>query len=307
MKRFFAFTVLLVTVLSAEQLAVKGDAVPLTDSGVYYLAPQWSPDGSKLAFSGVKYTGIYILDFPGGDVTTLTRESGAGYGFSWSPDGEAIAARVSSYEKYFKKSQIMVYKLDGTKQALTDKLGQLTGVPAWTSSGKQVYMKAGTEFKAFPLDGELKAPGENIVYLNNLGIYSRNSDTGEEKLISPSDMRVLHLAISPNRDAFVYSTVSEKLWLANMDGSNVRELGPGTAPSWSPDGKWIVGMTTQDDGHVFTGAELVAYRSADGAFKQLTNTPDVFEMRPSWSPDGKHIAFGNEADGRIWFIEVEEK
>lgn len=299
--------IILMGVVSAKELAVKGEPEALTEPGQYFLSPKWSPDGSQIAVSGVKYSGIHLIDFTSGEMTTLTEADGAGYGFSWSPDGRSIAARVSTYEKYFKKSQIILYSLDGSQQELTEKQSHLTGVPAWTPSGDQVYLKAGTAFKAFTLEGKPKAVEQTIVFLNNLGIYKRNLSTGDEALISPADQRVLHLAISPDASQYVYSTVSEQLWLANMDGSNARNIGRGTSPNWSPDGKWIVGMITEDDGHVFTGADLVVYNVLESAYAKLTDSKNVYEMNPSWSPDGKRIAYSNEVDGRIWVMEVEEK
>lgn len=289
----------------AEQLVPKGEAIALTEPGQIFMAPQWSPNGDKIAVSGVKYDGIYLINFPGGDIETLTNQTGSGYGLAWSPTGDAIAARVSHYKGYFKETQLMLYQLDGSQQALSEEQSSLSGVPTWSKSGKHLYLKSGSKFQSYNVNSENSAPPTgSIVYLKNLAVYKRNLSTGTEELFSLPDQRALHMAISPDETQFVYSTVGEQLWLANMDGSNKRLLGRGTAPKWSPDGKWITCMVTTDDGHIFTAADLLMYNASDATAIQFTSTPGVYEMNPSWSPDGKWIAYENERDGRIWVIEV---
>ena len=66
-------------------------------------------------------------------------------------------------------------------------------------------------------------------------------------------------------------------------------------------------MVTEDDGHVFTRADILIYNAISGEETVLTDSPDVHEMHPDWSPDGSWIAYENELDGRIWTIQVEEK
>ncbi|MCF7823331.1 MAG: hypothetical protein K9N35_04090 [Candidatus Marinimicrobia bacterium] len=291
----------------AEQIVTTGEPMPLTNAGDIYLAPKWSPDGSQLAVSGSKYTGIYLINIPGGEMKMLTDHDGAGYGLSWSPKGDAIAAQISNYVNYSRQTQLMLFKLDGSEKALSEKKHSIAGIPSWSKTGEHVYLKSGTKFQAFATDVEKADPMTgSIVYLNNLGVYKRELESETEILISDPQQRVLHLAISPSGDQFVYSTVGEMLWLANIDGSQRKKLGRGTAPDWSPDGRWIVSMITSDDGHVFTSADLIIYNATSGVATRLTQTPEIHEMHPAWSPDGKWIAYENEHDGRIWLVEVEE-
>ncbi len=289
-----------------KQIVSIGEPVALTASGKIYMAPNWSPNGSQIAVSGVKYSGIQIIDFPSGKISTLTEAVGAGYGLAWAPDGEALVARVSQYDNNKRQSQIVLLNLDGTQRELSKKQSFISGVPVWSSSGEYVYLKSGKTFHTYSKDPtRMNTLSGRLVYLHGLSVYQRDLDTKTESILSDPEQRVLHLAISPNQKQFVYSTVGEHLWIADMDGSNRRELGRGTAPSWSPDGKQVACMVTRDDGHVFTSADILIHDISDKTLTKLTNTPDIHEMNPAWSPDGKWIAYDNERDGRIWVIQVE--
>jgi Tol biopolymer transport system component len=298
---------LLTGVLWAGEITQVGEPIALSKSGQIYISPKWSPLGSQLAVAGVKYSGIYLINFPSGEMSQLTAELGAGYGFSWSPDGAHITARTATYEDHIKLSQIKVFALDGSSEALSQKQSLMTGLPIWSRSGASIHLKSQKSFQTYSLGKQVDdVEAGSLLFLHNLGIYKRDFDTGTDQLVSAPGQRVLHLALSPLGTHFVYSTVGEYLWIADMDGSNRQQLGRGTAPTWSPDGKWIASMITEDDGHVFTGSDILIYRASNGTVSKLTATPDIYEMHPTWSPDGKWLAYDNEHDGRIWVIQVEE-
>ncbi len=288
-----------------EEIIIKGEPLALTASGETYMAPKWSPDGAKVAVGGGNYSGIYLIDFPSGEMNTLTKETGAGYGLAWAPSGDAIAARVSRYENNMKRSQLVLLYLDGTRHALSEPQRSLPGTPIWSKSGEFVYLKSGKMFQLYMVSSSRSSSltGE-LPYLKSFDIYLRDLETGAESKLSNSQERVLHLEISPAETQYAYSTASEDLWIADLDGSNSRKLGRGSVPTWSPDGNWIACMVTEDDGHVFTRSDIHIYNAINGKAQVLTATPDIHEMRPVWSPDGNWIAYENELDGRIWVIQI---
>ncbi len=87
----------------------------LTNNSVGDLAPSWSPDGAKIAFSsnrGGKYD-IWVMNADGSSAQKLTDTSGGNYTPIWSPDGTQIA--FISYRDSNEK-RLYVMNADGTDQ-----------------------------------------------------------------------------------------------------------------------------------------------------------------------------------------------
>jgi Tol biopolymer transport system component len=130
------------------------------------------------------------------------------------------------------------------------------------------------------------------------------AQTAETTLFADQD-KVTSYAISPDGSQIAYSTSGQKLWIANSDGSEHHSLGSGIAPDWSPDGKWIVFMLTEDDGHSMLGSELYLLDTETETRLNISNTPDQVEMHPDWSPDGSWIVFDTEGRGQLFIQQVE--
>ncbi|MCC7123425.1 MAG: PD40 domain-containing protein [Acidobacteria bacterium] len=69
-------------------------------------SPDFSPDGTKIAFSGMQGSdaNIYVIDVNTREITTLTKDPLPHYAPTWSPDGSYLVylARVSGNDKLFR-------------------------------------------------------------------------------------------------------------------------------------------------------------------------------------------------------------
>ncbi|MBL7067648.1 MAG: PD40 domain-containing protein, partial [Candidatus Marinimicrobia bacterium] len=92
-------------------------------------------------------------------------------------------------------------------------------------------------------------------------------------------------------------------FITDLEGKIQAQLGIANAPKWSPDGKWIVYMVDEDDGHVITASDIWAV-SADGKTRiQLTKTSEIHEMYPAWSPLMDKIVFDTNS-GKIIIMNI---
>ncbi|MFQ5770293.1 MAG: BamA/TamA family outer membrane protein, partial [bacterium] len=103
-------------------------------------SPNWSPDGSKIVFSGISYAGLsdlYIVDVATEELQRLTNDFYDDRDPAWSPDGKTIA--FSSDRSYFGKDgylNLFIYNLqNGNIKYLT--IGDHNDyAPAWSPDGE---------------------------------------------------------------------------------------------------------------------------------------------------------------------------
>lgn len=69
-------------------------------------SPDFSPDGTKVAFSALRggITDVFVIDLGSKAVTNITKDSFADYSPAWTPDGKGliVSTRVSGNEKLFR-------------------------------------------------------------------------------------------------------------------------------------------------------------------------------------------------------------
>jgi dipeptidyl aminopeptidase/acylaminoacyl peptidase len=122
---------------------------PLTSDGDYDESnPEWSPDGSRIAFSSnhdenrdrTRNTDVFVIDAkPGAKSRRLTTFNGNDGGdLAWSPDGKLIAYVQGSEPRFnfHSLNRLAVVPADGgTPRILTTSLDRGTGSPSFTQDG----------------------------------------------------------------------------------------------------------------------------------------------------------------------------
>jgi TolB protein len=128
-------------------------------------------------------------------------------------------------------------------------------------------------------------------------VYSHDLNTGARTRVFAFNGLNTSATVSPDgtKVALILSkSGSPDLWVANLDGSGLRQLThtpePESSPCWSPDGKTIC-LTSNKDGK----AALYTIPAGGGELRRLATGGILNCTEPDWSPDGKRIAFTRAA------------
>ena len=265
---------------STEVWVMNGDGTDqkqLTDNGRF---PVWSPDGTRIAYTGTRLTGprirpsqineVWVMNADGTDPKQLTN----GALPAWSPDGTRIAYNVGGVAH-----GVRVMNADGTDPKQLNDHGAL---PAWSPDGTRIaysgsgvwVMNAdGTDQKQLNDHGWRPAwspDGTRIAY-DLGGVWVMNADGTDPKQLN--DHGALP-AWSPDGTRIAYDLGG--VWVMNADGTDPKQLNDhGALPAWSPDGTRIA----------YSGSG-VWVMNADGTDQKLLydNRTAGTGRNPVWSP-----------------------
>ncbi len=99
--------------------------------------------------------------------------------------------------------------------------------------------------------------------------------------------------LSTDGNKVAYTGIATGVHVYDLLTGTRTHLGPGTAPSWSPDSRTLAYERTEDDGHNVVASDIWLWDAATGS-RAFTVTDGRHERRPAWSPDGLAIAFDND-------------
>lgn len=250
-----------------------GKATNITNSMAWDMQPDFSPDGSQLAFTSDQGGGdnIWVMDTDGSDQYQVTKESFRLLNNpKWSPDGDYIVARKHfTGTRSLGAGEIWLYHKSGGSDVQLNKRPNEQkdlGEPAFTPDGQYV-------------------------------LYSRDSTPGGYFEYSKDSTKQIYKVYAIDRD-----TGKTETWID----------GPGGAvrPEPSPNGKYIAfvrrisgksALFLQDRK---TGAEFPIYKDLE---RDMQETWAIHGVYPnfSWTPDSKEIVFW--AKGKLHKINVASK
>lgn len=319
MKKYLVLLISIIQILNISPIIadtpaikVKGKPYPITEGALSFMNPQWSPDGTMIAFTENKYVGIWVLNLKTNSYVQVTDEIGAGFGFQWSADSKKILCRVSKYENNRRYNAIKVFNLEtGKSQLLSDYRTLMTGLPRWEDGGTKVYLYSNKGLEFFTLKGQqnINAKFNNIstrkkiFYTNDKGIYIFENQKSI-KLSQPINGQCLNERLSPDGTKLAFELYGGTMYVLDLLTNELTDLGVGNKPEWAPDSKKLVYMITEDDGHQFTRSDIYVINCNGSGKINLTNSEALLEMNPSWSPDGKKIVFDEMLSGKIYILEV---
>ena len=216
-----------------------GTITQVTHHGSISIRPEFSPDGTKIAYLSYKdrFPFLYVYDRRTGVSTPLSTRSGLNHSPAWSPDGRRIALTLSKDGN----TEIYLKNPDGTgEQRLTNDRGSDTS-PVFSPDGNKL---------AFVSDRAGRPQ-----------IYVMNVDGTDMHRISFQGGSSYDPAWSPDGNSIAYIVEKEgeglELFVMSPDGNNVRQLtfsgGSNESPSWSPDSRHIMfGSTRSGNSQLYT-------------------------------------------------------
>jgi len=210
-----------------------GEPRPLTDDPYLEMAPEWSPDGKKIAYSTDKggTEDIYIIDLESGNETQLTDIPDKSIrNAAWSPDGSQIA---------FQDHTGVTSTVNIETGEITEVIEELTypGKPAWGPGGNTLAL---TAIKTF---SDRFREGLNQVLTVNLetGEQNYSAPIPEESFKSLSNRETSGPVWSPDGKHMAY-IVESQLYVIPVDENGEATGDPrlitediAESPSWSGD------------------------------------------------------------------------
>ncbi|RKX69306.1 hypothetical protein DRP53_08655, partial [candidate division WOR-3 bacterium] len=107
---------------------------------------------------------------------------------------------------------------------------------------------------------------------------------------------------SPTGRHIAYSKLSGAIEVYEIETGKRYDIGKGSHPSWSPDGKYLIYHVIETDNHQLIGSDLYL-SSYDGKEKvRLTETPEIFEMDPDFIDQNRIIFRSHRGEIKIGFL-----
>ncbi len=235
----------------------------LTANRELNLCPDWSPDGSEIAFTSYRegQQALFSLNTTNGKVRRIIAMEGLNYGADWHPEGKELLLALS----HTGNPEIYRITPEGKiiKRLTVSKAIEIS--PSWSPGGRDLVFtsdRTGTP-QLYIIDSD----GAGRRRLTFEGRYN------DSAIWSPSGDQIVYATRSGNYTQIVVmkSTGEDRRVLTDRRWKNSED------PSWAPDGRHIV--FASDRSGVF---KLYVYDVVEDTFRQLTfgNDPDI---TPAWS------------------------
>ena len=255
-----------------------------------------SPAGDYLLITTDYNQGLTKYDLSTGATQVITQALGAGFDAKISQDGQSVVYRERSTNKKHLQTKAVKSKnlATGAEQQIVKPTRELQGFAI--DGNTAVAINKGKMSKK-ALDNGKAQVNTPVLSTKNFKMYiTRNGKTTE--FMPAGNYRYIWASMSPDATKALFYCSNRGAYVCNVDGSGLKALGDIQAPKWMGN-DMIVGMTTTDDGEVFTSGAIVVANLYGN--KQVLTGDNVIAMYPL-PADGK-IAFSTPT-GEAYIINL---
>lgn len=277
----FAFC-LLTTSCSTSFLMISADEnfdalTKITDGRNPAIFPNGGDSAKNLAFCMKEEGGYYNIYLKDNVFTSSFIKKTDGQNINLVPNYNKATNRIVF--QYWDKDNFDIYYIDALKGKA---ISQVTNTdeneysPAWSPDGKKIVFEKGAPPK----------------------FYYSFKQTSSKKTLTGTGITGGTISVTNNQ-----------IWIKDLQTSELKMVGQGSYPKFSPDGNSLVFVKydlnkgrTQETGTIWT-------MSVDGENqRQLTDANLGYAILPNWSPDGKTIVFQltktKKKDSDIYTIDI---
>ena len=282
----------------------------------YLWEPEWSPDGTRIAFSCYSNGRgqIFVMGADGSALANVSSNAHCDRSPAWSPDGKRIAF-VSDRDGDW---EIYVMNADGSAQARLTSSPGVDDNPVWSPSCTRIAFESNRR--------------------GDLDIFIINADGTSERNLTAMPGNEMDPAWSPDGKSIACSGTENRtrrvLLVVNAEGAKriaVRYAGHYESICWSPDGKHVAAVV---DGGVLVldPAEAHGVHISD-AMKMSKASVSAEPVKPhpirwkpklswyslgsasprwvprtfgglAWSPDSSRLAFSADMDDGFFYVYI---
>jgi Tol biopolymer transport system component/metal-dependent hydrolase (beta-lactamase superfamily II) len=227
--------------------------------------PEWSPDGSQIAFhkhQSDEIVSIHVMDADGSNERRLTHTETYDAAPVWSPDGSQIV--------FTRDEDIWVMNADGSDQRLLMDDPVTSNGADWSPDGSQIVFESGRH--------------------GNTEIYVMDSDGSHLRRLTDNEAEDWWPTWSPDGSQIAFMSTLDGDWeiyVMDADGGNLRQLTENSlddrGPAWSPDGTRIAFVSNRDTG--LPNDTDIYVMNADGTDQRRILEKSGFEWGVDWRPE----------------------
>jgi dipeptidyl aminopeptidase/acylaminoacyl peptidase len=247
-------------------------------------SPRWSPDGKYLSFSSsrpgpAKGNQVWLIDRQGGEAFQLTDTKGRLQAYEWSPDSKRLALVIGDPDPDGEPAEGA--KPKPPKPIVLDRYHFKQDVQGYLLSDRHTYvylfdiaakklerLTAGKWDESAP---SWSPDGKRIAFLSNHGK-------------------------DPDRDPYTQLFVADaRAGASEKELTTIDDRVKRARPEWSPDGKWIAILVSDEKKYDQYSMQRLALIPSDGSGEAALVKPaadlDRGVSEPRFSADGQSISF----------------